>query len=156
MNGGKVMYQVYTVKEGDTIDVIAQKFKVDPSMIYKINGFNIDYVPSVGTNVIVPIGQNAYFDYYTIKKGDNLYAIAKNYGIDFNLLAKLNGIDSNDYIYPGQTIIVPKKDAFIYITKEGDTLNGLLDMTGKTIQDLMSQNMRIYLMPEQLIVYKEK
>lgn len=152
----KVMYQVYTVKEGDTIDVIAQKFKVDPSMIYKINGFNIDYVPAMGSNVIVPIGQNAYFDYYTIKKGDNLYAIAREYNIDENLLAKLNGIDSSDYIYPGQTIIVPKNDAFIYITKEGDTLTSLSEMTGKTINDLMRQNVRIYLMPEQLIVYKEK
>lgn len=150
------MYQVYTVKEGDTIDVIAQKFKVDPSMIYKINGFNIDYVPAMGSNVIVPIGQNAYFDYYTIKKGDNLYAIAREYNIDENLLAKLNGIDSSDYIYPGQTIIVPKNDAFIYITKEGDTLTSLSEMTGKTINDLMRQNVRIYLMPEQLIVYKEK
>ena len=150
------MYQVYTVKEGDTIDVIAQMFNVDPSIIYKINGFNIDYIPSIGSNVIVPIGQNAYFDYYTIKKGDNLYSIAREYNIDMALLAKLNGIDMSDYIYPGQTIIVPKNDAFIYITKDGDTLNSLTEMTGKTIEDFMSQNMRIYLMPEQLIVYKEK
>lgn len=150
------MYKVYTVLEGDTIDTIASKFNVDPSILYKINGFNIDYVPVVGSNIIVPIGNNAYFDYYTIKKGDNLYAIAKEYDIDIDLLAKLNGINKGEYIYPNQTIIVPKKDAFIYITKEGDTLGGVLNIIKKAPNDLISQNPNIYLMPEQLLVYKQK
>lgn len=43
---------------------------------------------------------DTYFEYYTIKKGDSLYKIAKTYNINPSLLASMNGFDMNDYIYP--------------------------------------------------------
>ena len=36
--------------------------------------------------------------------------IAKEYNTDYNLLAMLNGMKVEDYIYPNTTILVPKKD----------------------------------------------
>ena len=39
---------------------------------------------------------NKYFDYYKIKKGDNLYQIGKTYNVNPQLLAILNGLDIND------------------------------------------------------------
>ena len=36
-----------------------------------------------------------YYEYYTIKRGDNLYQIAKNYNVNPSLLAALNGLDLN-------------------------------------------------------------
>ena len=49
-----------------------------------------------------------YYEYYTIKRGDNLYQIAKNYNVNPSLLAALNGLDLNEFIYPNQVIMVPK------------------------------------------------
>ena len=63
-----------------------------------------------------------YYEYYTIKRGDNLYQIAKNYNVNPSLLAALNGLDLNEFIYPNQVIMVPKKEFSYYITKDGDTL----------------------------------
>ncbi len=40
-----------------------------------------------------------------LKKGDNLYNIARRYNTDYNLLALLNGINVDDYIYPNTTIL---------------------------------------------------
>ena len=41
---------------------------------------------------------NKYFDYYKIKKGDNLYQIGKSYNVNPALIAILNGLNLNDYI----------------------------------------------------------
>ncbi|UKI29308.1 MAG: LysM peptidoglycan-binding domain-containing protein [Clostridium sp.] len=50
-----------------------------------------------------------------LKRGDNLYQIAKNYNVNPSLLAALNGLDLNEFIYPNQVIMVPKKMNFLII-----------------------------------------
>ena len=44
--------------------------------------------------------------YYTVKKGDTLSAIAKRYGTTYQQLAKINGISNPNKIYVGQKIRV--------------------------------------------------
>ena len=51
---------------------------------------------------------------YEIKKGDTLYQISKEYNVNTKLLAELNGLNLDDYIYPGQTILIPKKNVSYY------------------------------------------
>ncbi len=93
-----------------------------------------------------------YFDYYTIQKGDNLYAIAKKYNVNPTLLATINGLNISDYIYPEQIIMIPKSDFAYYITKEGDTLE-LVSKTFNTSENsLIKYNPTIYLQEGQLIV----
>ena len=92
---------------------------------------------------------------YTIEKGDNLYNIARRYNTDYNLLALLNGINVDDYIYPNTTILVPKRDVKYYITKDNDTLFSVNRLLGGNINKLLSQNNNIYLKEGQLIVYKD-
>lgn len=47
------------------------------------------------------------YDEYTVKKGDSLYHIAKNYGVTVADLTDVNMLTSNT-IYPGQVLLVPK------------------------------------------------
>ena len=75
---------------------------------------------------------NPYYSSYEIKNGDTLYGISKKYNVNTKLLAELNGLDLEDYIYPGQILLVPKKDVSYYITKTGDTL--------KTVSDIFDVN----------------
>lgn len=44
--------------------------------------------------------------YYTVKRGDTLYAIAKRYGTTWAQLARVNGIKNASLIYPGQKLRV--------------------------------------------------
>jgi len=99
--------------------------------------------------------QNTYFTYYTIEKGDNLYAISKKYNINPKLLAAINGIKDNEYIYPGQEIMIPKSGYSYYITGEGDTLSGVAGAFRTNTENLARLNNTIYLLPEQILVYKE-
>lgn len=148
------MYEIYTVGKADTLQSIASSFNISPANLYKLNGFNPDYVLEEGSNIIVPKVSNSYFEYYTIKKGDNLYKIAKDYQVDENLLAMLNGLNLEDYIYPNQTIVVPQASVGVYITQEADTINGIAKGIGANLSSLLSQNPQIYVLPEQIIVYK--
>lgn len=96
-----------------------------------------------------------YYTYYVIKSGDTLYKIAKDYNLNPKLIAELNGLKYNEYIYPNQTIILPKKGVQYYITKEGDTLKSVVNIFGANKEELVNQNETIYLLDGQMIFYKE-
>ncbi len=95
-----------------------------------------------------------FYSYYNIKTGDSLYKIAKEFDMNPKLIAELNGIKLEDYIYPNQTLKIPKKGVQYYITKEGDTLEEVGNIFGKSEDELVEQNKTIYLLPEQMIFYK--
>ena len=146
------MYDTYIVRENDTVDSIASLYGISPTILYELNGYNLEIKP--GLNLIVPKQKNDYFDYYKVIKGDTLYAIANKNNINSKLLAQLNGIDENDYIYPNQILLVPKAGSILYFTGIGDTLSGIVNGLKTDINTRSKQNKNIYLQPEQLIVYK--
>lgn len=99
---------------------------------------------------------NNYFDLYTIKTGDTLYNIANKSNIDATLLASLNGINIDDYIYPQQVLLIPRPGTILYISAIGDTIQEVAKGINVNINDLIKQNDKIYLQPEQLIIYQYK
>lgn len=145
------MYDVYQIMLGDTLDSLANKYSTTGEVLQRLNP-NSSFL--VGETIVVP-RINEYFDSYTIKKGDSLYEIARKYNTDYNLLALLNGLNVNDYIYPNTTILVPKKDVKYYITKDNDTIVKVNRLLGGNINNLLRQNNNIYLKEGQLIVYKD-
>lgn len=148
------MYEYYIIEAGDTLDSIAKKLMVSKEVITELNGSNLNFNP--GNIIVVPKTVSKYFDYYKVSKGDTLYKIANDNNINATLLATLNGININDYIYPNQTLLIPKAGSSLYITASGDTLNEVAQGFNVGVNDLISQNDKIYLQPEQLIVYKYK
>ena len=148
------MYDIYTIQNGDTVESIASKYNITPYILYQLNGFNPNYILTPGNNIIVPKISSTYFDYYTIKKGDNLYKIAQKYDVDYNILALINGLEKEDYIYPNQVIAVPKNGVKYYIVKEQDTLTDIANNLNTNIESILNQNKELYLLPEQLIIYK--
>lgn len=99
--------------------------------------------------------EKEYYKYYTVKKGDSLYKIAKNYNVNPELIANINGLDIGDYIYPNEELLIPNTDYSYYITKEGDTLKGVANIFETTQNNIIKENNTIYLMAGQLIVNKK-
>ena len=91
-----------------------------------------------------------------IEQGDTLKNISEKNNIDLEVLAHLNGLEINDYIYPNQTIIIPKDNVKVYITKAGDTIKDLIRSLGFNLEKIIEDNTDIYLVANQLLIEREK
>ena len=144
------MYNVYQVKFNDTLDSIANNFGITKEELISIN--NIGTI-KYGDLIVVP-SNVSNFTNYTVEKGDTLYSIATRFNVSVDSLLNLNGLNKDDYIYPGENIVVPKSGIGIYIVKEGDTLADVV--TKSSSNDITGMNTKIYLLPNQLIVYTKE
>lgn len=148
------MYDKYLIKEGETLEDIASRFNTSVDMILSINDIYSREYLRAGEEIIVPKNQESYFTYYTVNQGDSLYQIARKYNINPSLLALLNGLNMEDYIYPNQRLIIPKSGYSFYITKDGDTLEIVRYKFNKNWEDILKYNETIYLLPGQLMINK--
>lgn len=148
------MYEIYNIKVGDTLENLAKKLGITPEVLATINGLDVTAQLKPNTNIIIP-GTNSYFNKYIIKKGDTIYEIARKNNMNANDLSKLNGLEEDEYIYPGEEIIIPKQGVSIYVTEANDTLNKVANTLNTTPNILANQNQTIYLLEDQLIVYKK-
>lgn len=147
------MYKIYQVEMGETLVSIADKLGTDVDTLKKINGINKDVMLMPGSYLIVPAVDDR-FTKYIVKKGDSIYSISQKNNVDPSLIIKINGLNENDYIYPNQEILIPNKEYKFYMTKDGDTLTTVADELKENVVDLLNKNESIYLLKDQLIIYK--
>lgn len=95
-----------------------------------------------------------YFEVYKIKKGDNIYAIARKYNINPELLVLINGLNMTDYIYENQDVLIPKPGYSYYLTKSGDKLNDVLNLFKVDFNEFNKYNENVLLDGEQILVNK--
>ena len=151
------MYTIYQVKNGDTLASVASNFGISADNLSNLNGIMVGSVLTPGDFIVVPKSQveNPYFMEYVVKKGDNVYTIAKANNVNPSHLLRLNGLNDTDIIYPGQKIMVPRSGVMFYITGENDTFNDLIRFFGVNANEIARENGTIYLTGDQLIVYKK-
>ena len=95
----------YTVKSGDTLSAIAKKYNTSVDSLVSLNNIKNKNLIYVG-QVLKINGATSTKEYYTIKSGDTLSAIAKKYGTTVNQLVSWNNIKNANLIYPNQKIRV--------------------------------------------------
>lgn len=82
-------------------------------------------------------------DYYTVKKGDSLYSIARLYDVSVEDLKTLNKLVSN-VLAIGQVLRIPdiveKSDTSVYYVKKGDSLYGIAKSYGVSVEDIKRLN----------------
>ena len=99
---------IYVVKSGDTLSAIAKKYDTTYQKLAEYNGIENPDIINVGQVIKIPSSNSntPSVEYYTIKKGDTLSAIAKKYDTTVDKLVKLNNIKDPDKIYTGDKIRV--------------------------------------------------
>lgn len=150
------MFEKYRLKYGESLGEVAKRFNTNEEFLKEINNIYYDDMIRQGMDIIVPKGSENYYNTYIIEKGDSLYKIARKYNINPELLSTMNGLDEDDYIYPGQEILIPKSGYSYYITKDGDTVENVIKTFGTTKEDFAKYNPTIYLLAGQLLVNKTK
>lgn len=149
------MFESYILKKDDDLFSVAKKYNTSVKILQDLN--NLYYLDDVreGMEIVVPKESKDYFNYYVVEKGDSLYGIARKYNINPNLLASLNGLNMDDYIYPNQQILIPKSEYSYYITAEGDTIDEVIKAFNSNKDKFLNENKTIYLMAGQLLVNKK-
>jgi len=116
-------YDIYKVKSGDTLGVIAQRYHTPLDIIMQANpGIKADKI-RIGQTLIIPhLGNETsasaaagkaddagreFSASYTIKKGDTLWEISLKFNVQPDELARQNGIGMNAVLRIGAKLKVP-------------------------------------------------
>lgn len=130
--GGKI----HTVTKGDTLTSISKQYGTTVAKLKRANGLRGDTI-ALGQELTIPAGGNATvagsgnesngpsqqeaayeydnprlnndetYGYYTVRKGDNLYALARDFFTTMAELQRLNELGDSTLIHPGDDLIVP-------------------------------------------------
>lgn len=147
------MYRIYQVNSGDTLGKIAEELNTTVEILKSLNGINDNMILMPGSFIVVP-KTDQRFKTYIVKQGDTIYKIATMYNISPDLLLRLNGLNKEDYIYPNQEILVPNGEYKFYITEKNEPIESVVKRLGIDYKNLIDNNEDIYLMEDQLLIYK--
>ncbi len=139
----------YTVKSGDTLYSIANKYDVTVDAIKKTNNLTSNLL-SVGQELIIPVDETIVEEVpeeptigginYVVQKGDNLYSIANKYNTTVDAIKKANNL-TNNTLQIGQVLVIPGTSEYAtYIVKSGDTLYGIANKYGTNVTQLKTIN----------------
>ena len=154
-------YINYTIKKGDTLYSIAKANNIDVDVIIKDNGLGSNSlsigqvlkirVPSDNGEIIeecfgedyVPETTNETIN-YTVKKGDNLYSIARKFNTSVSKIKEINNISSNN-LSIGQVLKIPSTSGNsgtnnIYIVQKGDNLYSIARKFNTTVESIKKKN----------------
>lgn len=141
----------YTVRYGDTLSGIAQRFNTTYQAIAKKNGITNPNLIYPGQRLLISgkyesssgtSGSSA--STYTVRSGDCLSEIGSRLGVSWKSIASANGISSPYWIYPGHKLIIPGESGSsadqTYTVRSGDTLSEIAARYGTTYTRLAQIN----------------
>ncbi|MCX5949411.1 MAG: LysM peptidoglycan-binding domain-containing protein [Cyanobacteria bacterium] len=153
-----VMAGQITVKEGETLSEIADRYGMSTNQLMKLNGLsNADHVES-GQTLSVP-GRNGTSSgsvsgsgRVTVQDGETLSEIAERQGMSVQQLMKLNGLSNADHVESGQTLLVSgrskspttasgfRRGANEHVVRSGESLSVIADGYGIGLSKLIAVN----------------
>lgn len=95
----------YTVRAGDSLWLIANKYGTTVDAIKRLNGLTSDLI-NIGQVLKIPSDQNMPYIEYTVRSGDTLWILARRYETTVDAIKRLNGLTS-DLLNIGQVLRIP-------------------------------------------------
>lgn len=100
----------HTVQRGDTLSRLSREFGVPVAQLAAWN--NIANTNRIYVGQLVCVGRQIIVDdtagrSYTVQRGDTLYRVARRFGVDVGVLARVNNLINPNVIYVGQVLRIP-------------------------------------------------
>lgn len=99
-------YTEYTVRSGDTLWLIAQRYGTTVDEIKRLNGLTSNAL-SIGQVLKIPGNTTTSYFQYTVRSGDTLWLLANRFGTTVDAIKNLNGLRSNE-LSIGQVLKIPQ------------------------------------------------
>ena len=138
-------YIVYNVKSGDSLYSIGKEFGVSVDELIDYNNLSTSSL-QINQQLLIPkkITTGPTTSTYTVKSGDTLYSIARQYNTTVNELMSLNNLTTS-VLSLGQELRVPSNTGETnnyveYIVKSGDSLYLIAQRYNTTVNELKSLN----------------
>lgn len=155
----------YTIQPGDTLWKIAKNCNVNVDDIIKLNNLESTVIYpgqkiKLSESCAAKQDNNEYSeteDYYTVRKGDTLYSIARLFGTNIQEIIDDNNLQS-DLLTIGQQLIVPRNNYIKYVVQPGDTLFRIAiryNTTPNLIKELNNLNSDLLQINQVLLLPKE-
>lgn len=146
-NGPVLNENYYIVQKGDSLWSVARKYGLTVDKLKQLNNLSSNML-SVGQKLLVKDTSSSeeVGVYYTVKSGDTLYGIAKQYGLTVDELKSMNNLKSNNLtinqklLVSGTGDINSSSDYNTYIVKSGDTLWTIANKNGISVDKLKDIN----------------
>ncbi|MCC6457082.1 MAG: LysM peptidoglycan-binding domain-containing protein [Caldilineaceae bacterium] len=135
----------HVVAPGDTLYSIASRYDTTVDALRATNGLTSDVIRVGQTLQISSVSTPSPTDtFYTVVRGDTLYAIARRNGTTVEAIIQANGL-TNSYIYVGQRLRiasspVPPAGNILYTVVRGDTLYSIARRYGTTVEAIIQAN----------------
>ncbi len=140
---------VYVVEKGDNLYSIAKNFGISVDSLMNANNLtNTDL--SIGQVLTIPAsGSSSNYITYTVKKGDDLYSLAKRYKTTVNAIKEINHKVNNNLsigeVLKIPTVLVDETDSNNtvyneYVVKRGDNLYSIADKFNISVDDIKKIN----------------
>ena len=136
----------YVVKKGDSLWSIAKKLGVTVQQLRDVNNLTSDIL-QVGQVLKIPNGESSppnTSTTYTVKSGDSLWSIARDFGVTIQELREANNLTS-DILQIGQVLVIPTIsetpiETEEYVVKRGDSLWSIAKTFGVSVDDIKTAN----------------
>lgn len=131
---------IYTVKKGDSLWLIANKYGTTVDELKNANNLKSNTL-SIGQTLIVPEKKESTSKIsYVVKKGDSLWLIANKYDTTVEKIKSTNNLKSNT-LSIGQVLVIPSSSEFItYTVKKGDSLWLIANKYNTTVDNIKKLN----------------
>lgn len=172
----KTEFKTHIVKTGETFQRIARLYRIDVDPILELNRLEKRSRLSVGMHLLIPLpkqselkpaqmvskefdgnSQTSKLDeiIYTIKKGDTLWSIANEMGVNIGALSRWNKLNPETKLMPGDQLKIKVtsgsessgtsqngngKREIIYVVKAGDTLWDIAKKYNLAVSDIKKWN----------------
>lgn len=141
------MENTYIVKKNDNLYDIAKEYNTTVGILKALNNLSsnilqVGQILKLPTSLVEETIPGNYL-IYTIKKGDNLYSIAKNYNISLEELINFNQQGST-LLHIGEQLLIPinnqTNNNIQYVIKPGDTLYNIAKRYNTNVDEIKRIN----------------